>query len=185
MALAIPISVVVFPAPAYEDWPDSEIYSSVINHGLDPHTEIVVIAEKTSGSISELGPNNEVEKITGVLGIEKETYVSWGKRNREKVNFNSVLDLTVPYVLLSEEKQEVIFDQPDVRTAWLKFSNTYNGARNLLRFSRVGYNYKITNALVYVEHLCGIECSSGRFIALKLIDDRWVVKGSNLIWVAY
>lgn len=185
MTVAIVISVVVFSAPVYEDWPDSEIYSSVINHGLDAHTEIVVIAEKTSGSISELGPNNEVEKITGVLGIEKETYVSWGKRNREKVNFNSVLDLTVPYVLLSEEKQEVIFDQPDVKTAWLKFSNTYNGARNLLRFSRVGYNYKITNALVYVEHLCGIECSSGRFIALKLMDDRWVVKGSNLIWVAY
>lgn len=185
MIVAMVIPVVVFSAPAYEEWPDSEIYSSVINHGLDSHAEIVVIAEKTSGTISELAPDNEIEKITEALGIEKETYISWGERNREKVNFNSVLNLTVPYVLLSEKKREVIFDQPDVKTAWLEFSDTYNGARNLLRFSRVGYNYKFTNALVYVEHLCGIECSSGRFIALKLMDDRWAVKGSNLIWVAY
>ena len=44
MAVAIAISVVVFSAPVYKDWPDSEIYSSVINHGLDAQTEIVVIA---------------------------------------------------------------------------------------------------------------------------------------------
>lgn len=185
MAIAIAISAIVFSAPVYKEWPDSEIYSSVINHGLDSHAEIVVIAEKTSGLISELGPNNEIEKIIEVLDIEKETYIDWGKRNREKVNFNSVLNLTVPYVLLPKKKQEMIFDQPDVKTAWREFSDTYDGARNLLRFSRVGYNYKITNALVYVEHLCGIECSSGRFIALRLMDDQWVVKGSNLIWVAY
>ena len=185
MTVAMAISVVVFSAAVYEEWPDSEIYSSVINHGLDSHAEIVVILEKTSGSIRELGPDNEVEKIREALGIEKETYISWGKRNREQVNFSSVLNLTVPYVLLSEQNQEVIFDQPDIKTAWLEFSDKYNGARNLLRFSQVGYNYEITNALVYVEHLCGIECSSGRFIALKLMDDRWVVKGSKLIWVAY
>jgi hypothetical protein len=179
------MAAVVFSATANEDWPDNEIYSSVINHGLDSHAEIVVITEKTSGSISELGPNDEVEKIVEVLGIEKETYMSWRKRNRERVNFNSVLKLTVPYVLLPEKTQELIFDKPDLKTAWLEFSDTYSGARNLLRFSRIGYNYKITNALVYVEHLCGVECSSGRFIALKLMDNRWVVQGSNLIWVAY
>lgn len=179
------LAAMVFSATAQGILPDSEIYSSIINHGLDSYTEIVVIAEKTSGSIAELGADDELEKIIEVLDIEKETYINWEKRNREKVIFNSVLKLTIPYVLLPEKTRELIFDQLDVKTAWLEFSDTYNGARNLLRFSQIGYNHKITNALVYVEHLCGVECSSGRFIALKLIDNRWVVKGSNLIWVAY
>jgi len=50
--MAIAISTIVFSAPVYKELPDSEIYSSVINHGLDSHAEILVIAEKTSGLIS-------------------------------------------------------------------------------------------------------------------------------------
>ena len=161
------------------------IYSSIINHGLDRNAEIVVIAEKTTGGASQIGPTDDIEKITTALGIDLNTYVDWGKRNREKVDFSSILKLDVPYVLLTEGKRRAIFDQTDIKAAWVTFSDYHNGAKNLLRFSQIGYNYDITSALVYVEHLCGPECSSGRFVALKLVGTQWVVKGSNLIWVAY
>ncbi len=184
-ALIIVASFATLIATAGEPLPDSEVYSSIINHGLEQTAKIVIIAEKTTGNVSEIAPPNDVEKVIGELSVELNTYINWKKRNRQKVTFDSILNLNVSYALLDEKTRKKIFDQLDIKTAWTKFSNRYHGAKNLLRFSNIGYNNQVTNALVYIEHLCGPECSSGRFINLSLVEKSWVVKGSNLVWAAY
>ena len=74
------------------------IYSSIINHGLDRNAEIVVIAEKTTGGASQIGPTDDIEKITTALGIDLNTYVEWGKRNREKDTFRlNLIHLSVTF----------------------------------------------------------------------------------------
>lgn len=54
----------------------------------------------------------------------------------------------------------------------------------VVHMSRVGFNREWTEAVVYVQYMCGPWCGGGGFILLGKVDGTWRIRASRSSWVA-
>ena len=184
-ALLYLASVPVFGSSTTMHSEEIEIYNVLINHGLGPTSEMVVIASETTGDpIGIALQDGKIELITE-LGATEETLLDWQGKNKQQVPIKVALTLNVSYQVLNERERESIFNNEDPQIGWQNFFAYYENTSGLLRLSRVGFDIARTHALVYVEYQCGAACGSGRLVHLiRKTDDVWSVNNATLMWMA-
>jgi hypothetical protein len=59
----------------------------------------------------------------------------------------------------------------------------FPGNYGYLTFSRVGFNDDFSEAVFYMEHVCGL-CGGGRFVVMRRVSGRWIVANEAWTWIS-
>jgi len=170
------------------------IYTAVIHYmfagnkvtfDTQAHVKLLVISDQTANDNFSVYTKDEIWRylLANFPSASQETIVNYIEKNKEKHRLNNSFDLKMKYVLV--ERQEIerqIFSEST--NGWEEFYKKYTGSAGYVGLSRVGFNYKTNQALVYMEHMCGGLCGSGHY--LLLIKDKygWKVVLQYRRWIS-
>lgn len=162
------------------------VFRALLDHGLGPEAQQVVVAESTTGDPAGILPSGQADDARAKdLGTSLELLRDWSLMNQRTFTLGEGFNTRVPHVLLPDTVRETLFrgDQPE--QGWRLFFRKYPLSAGLVRLSRVGFNAARSEALVYLEFQCGAECGSGRLIQLaREPAGSWRITSGELLWIA-
>lgn len=182
------------------DQPTSEeygIYSIVVQQVyVWPETKLVVIGHQTTVDMlsldswhlfSESLEQRRSRKETGIwsaAGLADMTaavFADFKTRNAENSSLRSEA------ILLSVKN--VLIDPGTLSAGkngdyWEHFYKRFPDSPGLIRLSRVGFDRKAKQALVYVGRGCGFLCGDGYLVLLAEHSGTWTIVGKYLCWVS-
>ena len=127
------------------------------------HNSSVLLADQTISA-----PDFDEESLFGVEpSLDKETLDQYVKINHTTQAF-------APELSGLQFCELITSDELDALTQ--KDSNWYND-HMVIRFSKVGFNSSLDQALVYREYNCGGECAGGDlYFLIRLTDNSWSIE---------
>jgi hypothetical protein len=63
------------------------------------------------------------------------------------------------------------------------FQETFPRNMGLVTLSGVGFNFSGTQAVFYINHLCGL-CGGGRYVLMEKVNGAWRVKDEHYTWIS-
>ncbi len=174
-----------FPFPGSRDKSEEitskeyAVYEAVIKSNWPGQAQIVL------SDTTDLQMLRDVStQIDGNLpGMGADTLAQFLLRNQKEY---PLVDHFLPsdhVVLLSQAERNIIFDT-NLEEGWKQFNQNYPGAQGLLTLSRVGFNLKGTQALVYFGNQKGSVNGAGYVVLLDYEKDGWVVTTQWMIWIS-
>jgi len=161
------------------DLQESSIYSLLLSQGPEGYIVGIPIV------IQEETEYYEVENIKllkqKMPSLENETFINYRTANQESQTINLSLSLSKPYDFVSESELDNLIDEYDI---WDKFNQKYPEAHVYTFFSKVGFNTKGNQALVYMAHSCGGECGQGNMFFLVFVNNKWKIEGIYRVWIS-
>ena len=161
------------------------VWSDLINHGLDDHTKMIVLAELTSGDAAGLARDPAtIAEIILQMKLPPSLFADWVRRNATTELIERPLKLAVSYQVLNAKTRAELFDVSDPAASWKLFFTRFAGAPGLLRVSHAGFDDAMGHALVYLEQVCGADCGAGHLFHLARDEhDHWVVQDDVTVWM--
>ena len=152
--------------PQVENSDEYAVYNAILNSQF-ARTDVqrFVIRDKTSwvanrANIDRVAPD-----------VESGTISDFEANNEKSYSLERRLDLKTPYDLVRADEIDALFNQNVGPLAdmggWARFYERYPGAPGLISFSRVGFDPKRDQALVYVAIQHNYLGGSGRFFVLS------------------
>lgn len=119
---------------------------------------------------------------------QSDTISDFDTKNKTSFLLEWRFGLKDQYVLVTDETLKTIF----VKNAdgyidgeiWKSFYKQYPGASGIYALSRVGFNAKRDEALVYIAVQRGLVGGSRRFFVLSKQKDSWAVQKQAMIWLS-
>lgn len=161
------------------------VYSALLNEKMiGERTKLVVIKEETIAVDLKDDPVGRDSKyvIERLSPLSQATLDDYQTKNGESRSLTRNFDLKVNYVLLSKTENDVIFKEGP--GGWKAFYEKYPDSSGYVGFSRVGFNRKMNQALVYVVHGCGGLCGTGNYVLLVKENGLWKVHKELNMWVS-
>jgi len=132
---------------------------------------------------------------TGIAGsratrpeVDKETSADFDSKNKDVYRLADKFTLPVPYLLATEAELHKIFDNDQDgklnMEGWNNFYEKYPGAPGAISFSRVSFNLKKDQALLYVARQAGFVNGSGRVFVLSRQGDTWKIEKEVILWLS-
>jgi len=152
---------------------EAAIYSFLLNEDPESYlggsTVLMVLNE------TDLGADAADEVILQrAPSLHEETLADWRAANQKSQAINPKLSLNRPYKMIDAAEMKLgISENRD-------WENPYT----VTIFSKVGFNNRLDQALVYVEHNCGSECATGNLYFLVRNDNAWKIETIVLGWVS-
>jgi hypothetical protein len=148
------------------DTETAAIYSTLLNNDprkyLSDSSVLMVVSETYLGADT----NDDVYfKRTDSVLVE-ETLVDFRSLNEKTETINFLLSVNKPYEYISPA--ELILRLDDGQD-WIR-------THTVTSFSKVGFNNKLDQALVYMGHFCGEDCASGSVYFLVRENDVWKIR---------
>lgn len=142
------------------------VYSALISSEyIFEHTQSLIIADETVSMEWPVDFNKMFES-----SISQETAADFKDKNRSSYPLSSHFSLSVEYAFVDAPeicKEDCLINHPD--------------ADGLVGFSRVGFNYNVDQALVYVVYYCGRLCIEDGFFLLGKEDGTWKVQEKHIM----
>jgi hypothetical protein len=171
--------------PRVQDSEEYFVYSAILTSQF-AHTNVQQFVIRAETSVIEkpeyfdrLAPD-----------VESDTMSDFKAKNEKSELLERRLDLKTPYVLVSKDELDAMLYQkvgdPKVGVlvfmgGWARFYERYPGAHGLINFSRVGFDSKKQQALVYVAVQHDYLGGSSRLLVLSKGDKSWEVQKQILI----
>ena len=171
-----------------------EVYNSVIDPIVNSwvaadEMKLIVIAEHTK---VERG----LEQGLPILMIDRDLRADFdyeldqsavddfAKSNNRDCNLRgSWFHLNCKCVIITSEEEKEIFDKG--LRGWDYFYEFYPDSQGILRLSRVGFNDKSNQAIVYLENEAWWLAGTGLYVFLtKNKDGKWRIKNEMLAWMS-
>jgi hypothetical protein len=196
-AIALFLPLQTFPqtsqSPPITDIDEYAVYSDLLN------------AQFSSSKVQQFVINNETSSKTkaafvGLIGAfvgtgasrpqtEPDTKTDFDQKNEESNVLERHFELNIPYVLLSSNDLRAIFvpdgnDHHLDMDGWKRFYSQYPGAAGVLAFSRVGFNSKKNQALVYVRIQYNLLGGKAWFVVLSKTEKNWKIEKQVLMWMS-
>jgi hypothetical protein len=190
-ASLVPILSTVLPDRALRvqealDIEDYAVYATLINQRyIYDKNKLAVIRDKTWAGRFDLERADEVNVaryIKEQLSPLEDTFDDFQGKNKRSYKLERKFDLKVPHVLISEKQSHEIFKQ-GVR-GWTTFYEKYRDSSGEIQVSRVGFNRRRNQALVYVARMCGGLCGSGVYSLLEKTGGAWTIIKQTRIWAS-
>jgi hypothetical protein len=165
------------------------VYSVLINQstGDENINRPLIIVDQPSPWVGFIDSERDSfydELLKSTPALMAETVNDLKAKNKEHHQFTRRFDIKRRYILVSEKEIDEIFGKNGVG-GWEKFYQKYPDSRGFSNFSRVGFNDKKTQALVYQGHSCGGLCGGGSYMLLVKTNGIWTIKGSvGPTWVS-
>jgi hypothetical protein len=104
-------------------------------------------------------------------GLDEETLDDFLQKNREQHPIEPDLDPGGRLVRVGEEEFGQIFRDED---GWARFRGGFPESDGTLRFSRVGLDRDVTQAMLYAGQQFDWNIGSGGFWLLSMLDGEWI-----------
>lgn len=172
------LSAAPTPSAAEIEKEEQAVYSFFVSGQPAP----VLILEETSTNIGSDDPQETMDYVkSGLKGISNETIENYLARNPERTKLSTEMDLGVEYKLLNAEELKKISGQPN----WGEvLSEAYPGSFGYTVFSRVGFNNKLDQALIYVGSVGGPMMGSGSYFLMEKQLGEWILKERIEVWIS-
>ena len=173
------MSCSAFASQVDTDLQETAIYSLLLSQdpaGYILGTPIVILDETEYYEIE----NTRLLK-KDMPSLDNETFRNYRMANKKHQTINLSLSLSKPYDFIKESELDNLIDEYD---NWDKFNQKYPGAHVYTFFSKVGFNTKGNQALVYMAHSCGGSCGQGNLYCVVFVDNRWKIEGVYRVWIS-
>ncbi len=111
------------------------------------------------------------------IRITKEMAKSFIKNNLTRFKIKNCFENS-KVLLVPSQKIKMIFKD----NSFISFYKKFPGSRGYSSFSRVGFNNKNNEAMVYFQSFASTTGAGGSIIYLKTVNGKWKIVGSNPIW---
>lgn len=114
--------------------------------------------------------------------VSQETLDDYLLRNKTNRWLTRKLNLKVDYVLTGFDEIKILIGVSNPLDDWKVFFKQYPAAHGFIHFSRVGFNERMDQALLYAGWRCPGLCGQWEFILLAREGDAWkVVNRANRV----
>lgn len=184
-------------ASAPDNLPDKDydVYSEVLRHIYmnsvpeNDRVEMLVIQEKTS--LQNAIENSKDKDLDGLYQtwkwegtiLDKEMFNKFKLDNEEAITLKGSFDIPIKYVVVSKADLSNAFGDKSVTEAWESFHSKYPNSSGIITLSRVGFNKRGNEALVYIKTSCGPMCADGKIAFLIKDKGVWKTKKIFELWV--
>jgi len=107
--------------------------------------------------------------------VDKDTLADFKTVNRVSQILDMPLSVNKPY-------EYIVL--PTDENGWAEFEQKYPHAISITTLSKIGFNEKLDQALVYMAYYCGNECGSANIYFLVREGDTWTVEGLVNVWMS-
>jgi hypothetical protein len=116
--------------------------------------------------------------------VPKEFADMLSAKNKSAYTFERRFDIRVKYVLLDDKQLDELF-HTDLEKGWEDaYWKQYPHATGLLSFSRVAFNAKGDEALLFASEVCGPLCGYGYLFRFKKDQGRWKFVNEQFLWIS-
>ena len=154
------------------DTETATIYSVLINEDpanhLDNSSTLIIVNETYLGADTD----DEVFFKSTDSFLEEETLADFRSLNEQKETITSLLSVNKPYEYMSPTELILRLDEGQ---DWIR-------THTVISFSKVGFNNKLDQALVYMGHFCGADCASGSVYFVVRENDVWKIRSVIVSW---
>jgi hypothetical protein len=140
---------------------------------------ILLVYETETNPFSSI--NDSIDKLMdkkwGLAHFDSTCYADFKRKNSSKIHIDSILGFqgTIKYISIKDKQNN--FEEVD-------WSENKNNEFLLVTVSRPGLNSKNNKAFIYYsESFYGIS-GAGYYFILENVNDKWIIKGSMLIWMS-
>lgn len=174
------------------DDPDEyAVYNAVLKaRYLDDRVKRYVIALKTTSAAKTafigyrhgLAPSGAKRPE-----VNTETSMDFDIKDKDSCELLNKFSLPIPYFLVSEATMRKLFDKEDDNPSedgWNRFYKEYPGAPGAISFTRVGFNKKKDQALLYVARQGGFVGGSSVFFVISRGGDAWKIEKEVILWLS-
>lgn len=159
----------VYTALFDEMYAASQMYVLMAETSTDPQT-----VDNTDSILEYVLPQ--------MTGVDEKTVANFRVRNEAAYPVPADMDLGLPYVLLTREAMNQIFD---INTSgWDTFYTRYPNSPGITTVSRIGFNADFTQALVYIGTQSHWLAGAGYYVLLEKVDGAWKVNQQVMTWIS-
>lgn len=114
--------------------------------------------------------------------VQAATVADFKGNGKEAGQLEKRFSINVPYFLVtSKEISEIFHARGD---AWNDFYKKYPGAQGILSFSRVGFDRRRDQALVYYGNQAAWLGGAGYLVLLAKTNGSWVIVKTSMLWIS-
>ena len=146
------------------------VYSAVLNSFKGEHSPYFVLSDTTGNY--DISSNVHYLK-ENIPGLSNETIHSYGTRNKQKVKIVEIPNIEIKLDYLTKNS----------RDPWNRWKEVYPEADALIHLSRVGFNGRMDQALVYFTDFYAPLAGTGNIFYLEK-EETWVVKKKIIAWIS-
>lgn len=160
------------------------VYSGLINSfQSEPGVDLLLVANQTTPTVSRDREFDEKAFIKYQLPdtTAKETLNDYQLIDSQPLNIANRFAINRRYILLSNQEARSYFENSDTRLRLQEKYPTSSG--RIMMLSRVGFNRRMNEGLVYAWAYCGADCGGGGYYLLRKEDGAWKVKEKKL-WIS-
>jgi hypothetical protein len=163
------------------------VYNALLEDGefvqqMSIHTsgfQLIVIRTPTAPS----APDGWDETVRGMRKawpeLSDEIYSDYKTKEASPADLESLFALDAEYVVANLDD---IFSKGPL--GWQDFDAEYPSADGMLTLSRVGFNERMDAALLCVSYYQGGLSGAGRYVLLKKVGSKWIVREGYGFWVS-
>src|SRR5262249_31997876 len=158
-----------------------ELYSTLIeSQCMKPAIKRIVIQNQTIDGFSGSLFGDKLESWNKYMAVERGTLDDFASKAGRNELLSERFKLSVPYSLISLESfKEILLHNPI--NGWDAFYAKYPDSAGCITFSRVGFNKKKDQALVYVDIGRYVRNSEGSYMLFIKENGRWVLKQKRTV----
>jgi hypothetical protein len=160
------------------------VYNAVIDelYAGNDIKEFVIEDSTDAGVVADLDIGFEYAK-TELPELTEEITANFKDRNKQAFGLDTLFNLKAPYVLISNQEINNIFQQPDL-SGWDLFYQQYPNSQGILTLSRVGFNSTRDKALVSIGNQRAWLAGAGYFVLMIKENGQWKIQSKSMDWVS-
>lgn len=151
----------------------TDIKTAGDNHRKIPVRSLVIKDRTVLYPPQGLGPDQNLGDMVAP-SIHPEMFADYRTKNRQPATLNRSFNLKVDYVMFN------------LLANSLKSRPSPSGNREsyIVSLSRVGFNNAHTEALVYMDYVCGGLCAEGIAFFVVKENGAWEVNKGSMVWIS-
>lgn len=175
----------ILPTPTTAQLEEEEqaVYKALFD-GMYGEPRMYVLMSETATDIQSVDNTDSTLEyvLAQMTGVDGETAASYRVRNDAAYPVRADMDLGLPYVLLTRNEMNLIFD---VNTSgWDVFYTRYPNSPGITTISRIGFNADFTQALVYIGTQSHWLAGAGYYVLLVKVSGTWKIEQQVMVWIS-
>jgi len=170
------------PPPGLMDGEQQAVYAAALQK-LYPASNYVIM---DTTATSPIGVDDTASILGRILqemrAVDQKTADSFQLRNEKTWPVPAGMDLGSTYALISQAEMKQLFSQN--QNGWQIFYEQHPGAPGITSVSRVGFNDRFDQALVYIGTLSHPLAGEGFIVLLEKVNGTWVVDQQVMTWIS-
>ncbi len=171
------------PPAAQIDQEEQAVYAALFKDMFPSAPSIVLMDMTATDPGGVANTTSQVEYIMKNLrDADPSVAESFKARNDQAYPLSPEMKVGIQYILLTQSQRNEIFSQN--QDGWDAFYKNYPDAPGLTGISRVGFNEKFDQALVYIGTQSHYLAGAGYYVLLVKTNGAWAVSQKVMSWIS-